>query len=502
MSAVRHVAVVGRDAAAWLTALALRRAFAGTGLEVTVVEMPSPLRPVDVFAAVPTLGALHRLIGLKEADVLPRTAGVPVLGQRFAGWSGQASEFVHGYDTQRPSIGDVEFLQFWVMARRHGMQVPYEEFSVAAAAAKQGRVSREDREAESLGDIAPGYHLDARRYAGLLRAAALQLGVGHVAQPFAVEVEGERVTGLALADGGRIEADLYVDASGEEAVLRGRLPHGEWESWRAWLPCDRLLAASAPRLDPLPSFAHVAAFRAGWLGLYPLQNRTGIVAAYRSDAISDEEMVATASAVAGVRIGADAVLAKLDSGLRRRPWIGNCVTIGEGALALDPLDATALHAIHVAVSHLISLFPVLAEEMPEADGYNIVVSAHAENLRDFTAAHYRLNQREGEPFWDAARAAPGPASLDAKLSLFAARGQVPLYDEETFEIQNWAAIFIGHGVIPRDYTALVDALPQAEAVQKFQNFLGAIADEVRAMPSVAQYLAQGAAPKPERRGLY
>jgi tryptophan halogenase len=504
MTRVKQVAIVGRDAAAWLSALALRRALGGAGIEVTVVELPSLLQPVDVFSAVPSLGALHRILGLREADILPRTGGVPVLGQRFAGWSGPGSEFVHGYDMQRPSIGDVDFLQFWVMAHAEGMHVPYEEFSIAAAAAKQGRVAPPDQDADALGGVALGYHLDALAYVALIRAAALQTGVvRHPAQQVSVEREGDRIAAVALEGGTRIEADLFVDASGAEALLLGGQPGIAWEDWRSWLPCDRLLAATAPRLNPLPCFPHIAAFQAGWLGMFPLQDRTAVLAAYDSDILSDEEMLRAATAVVGAQIGADALVSLLKPGAQKRPWIGNCVGVGEAVVGLEPLDGIQLHLIHLGISHLISLFPADAAEMPEAQSYNQVVVSHFRSVRDFQIVHYKRNARVGELLWDRVRNTEGPAGLDAKLALFAARGQVPLYDEETFEFQNWAAILIGHGLVPRDYAPVVDEVPREQAVAKFQSFLGLIAEEVRAMPTVEAYLrGGGASPPPQRRGLY
>ena len=60
--------------------------------------------------------------------------GLPVVGQRFSGWSGDGSAFVHGYDAKRAAINGIDFLQFWTKARAHGMPVALEDFSVAAAA--------------------------------------------------------------------------------------------------------------------------------------------------------------------------------------------------------------------------------------------------------------------------------------------------------------------------------------------------------------------------------
>ncbi len=67
---VDTVAVVGRDAPAWLAAAALKRSFGRTGLRVQVVELPRLRAPADVYAAVPSLSSLHQLLGLEERIVL------------------------------------------------------------------------------------------------------------------------------------------------------------------------------------------------------------------------------------------------------------------------------------------------------------------------------------------------------------------------------------------------------------------------------------------------
>ena len=215
--------------------------------------------------------------------------------------------------------------------------------------------------------------------------------------------------------------------------------------------------------------------------------------AYRSGALSDEDMLRAAAGLTGMRPDGEAVATPFAPGMRRS-WIGNCVSVGDAAVALEPLDAVQLHFVHVGLSNLVALFPTSRGRMPEANAYGDALERHARGVRDFQIAHYRLNARVGEPFWDRARAAAGPPGLDAKLGLFAARGLVALYEEEAFQEQNWAASFIGHGLIPRAYDPLVDRLPADEQVDRLRGLLGAIAREVNAMPTVEAYLGAGAKP--------
>lgn len=491
---IRSVAVVGRDVSAWLTALALQRAFGRQGVSVTVVELPSALRAVDAVIALPALEGLHRLLGLDESEVLAACSGVYALGQQFANWSRSRPPFVHAYDSQGAALRQVPFLHYWLKARAEGLNVALEDFSLGAAAAKHGRFIVHNDATDSFSKARNGYHLDAQSYVRLLRHKAMAAGAQRVAGTLdRVARTPAGVASVTLNGGASVAADLFVDASGPDAVLAGRALEVPFESWSSWFPCDRILAASGPRLKPLPAMSRISAFGAGWMGMFPLQDRTPVVAAYDSRRISDEEMARTASVLAGMALG-DAVVSPFAAGCRAAPWTGNCVAIGEAAACLEPLDAAPLHMIHLGISHLITLFPVDADNLLEAHPYNEAVLSHARNLRDFQIAHYRLNERLDESFWDGARAAEPPPGLAYKLDLFAARGAVALYEDETFQEENWISILIGHGLIPRGHDPQADAMPREEQIQSFQRMLGFIAAEVREMPSIEAQLELFAPP--------
>lgn len=476
---VESVAVVGRDAAAWLTALTLRRALGRTGLTVSVVELPSLLTPADAFAAVPALASLHALVGLDDAEVFEATQGAPTLGQRFSNWSPARPPFIHGYDTQRPAIADIDFLQYWVKARSEGLRVEFNDFSLAASAARHGRTAF-----DGVGPIAApvtyGFHLDARRYADLVKARALAAGVSARAGEVAsVDRIGDVIRQVRLTDGAEVRADLFIDASGAEAALAG----GAFESWRDLFAADRLMTTSTGPLRPMPAFSEIAAFSAGWTGLYPLRDRTAVTAVYSSAAMSDAEVLASLPALIGRPLAGEATVEALSPGIRPA-WTGNCIAIGEAAAVLEPLDGIRLHLIHLGLSQLIALFPATAETMPEAAAYNRSFASHVRNVRDFQLTHYLLNQRLDEPLWDRARGVRPPDALAARLRRFAARGVLNLYDDESFQEQNWSAIVVGHGLIPRAWDPLIEAVPVEEQMGKTRGLLSRIAEEVNAMPGL------------------
>jgi tryptophan halogenase len=248
------------------------------------------------------------------------------------------------------------------------------------------------------------------------------------------------------------------------------------------------MTASGPLLNPVPAFSQISAFREGWLGMYPLMNRTGMLAAYDSNFMTDDNMLPTMSALSGLPLEGDAVATAIAAGRRREPWIGNCVAIGDTALMPDPLDALDLHPLHTGISYLVSLFPVDRDDMPEARIYNEKVASHATGIRDFQISHYKLNRRFDEPFWDAVRDMDVPETLTRKLRLFQARGIVRIEEDETFQEENWTSIFTGHNLIPKSWDPLVDRIPEQEQIANFQRMLKFIASEVEAMPSLQAHL--------------
>jgi tryptophan halogenase len=481
MTAVKRVVVVGRDAAFWLSLLALHRALTPAGIHVSGIQLPSQLEAPDAYAALPTLTGLHDQLGLDRHDVLRAAAGLPVQGQRFSGWG--PYPFVHGYDGPRAAIDHIDILHFWIAGRAQGLGMPYEELSVASVAARQGRIGPDGRDPATFGTCHRGYHLDARAYVEALANLAGRQGIQVIeGTDLSIERSGNRVTSISF-EGRRVEADLYVDASGCDSLLAS----AAFESWSSWFPADRLLSASLPKLNPLPAFSELRAFADGWAGLFPLRHRTAVQGAFKSRRGQDDEILSTLPQILGAT-PRDLVVRPFNPGVRV-PWSGNVVAIGDSFATLEPLDAVQLHFIHAGLSNLLAWFPTDNSSPPEATSYNAVMARYAANIRDFMVVHYHLNDRTGELLWDKARAAPIPPTLAAKMSPFGARGLNSLNDDETFDEGSWIASLIGHGLIPRSYDPRVDLIPFDDKVGKMQRLLSRIADEVGAMPTIEGYLA-------------
>lgn len=487
---IKKIVVVGRDADAWLTALMLQLSLVSStsGVRVELIELPSQLRPQDYYSVLPSHKALHKVLGVNENALLKTCSGLYVLAQRFSNWSGAENPFVHAYDTQGYSMGNVDFFQYWIKARKSGLNVPLEDFSLGAVAAKQGRFVVPSDSSGSFSRATHGYHLSALPYLQAVGKAALKAGLIHRTGAIkSVEVHAGFIQSLMLQDDTVVDGDLFIDATGAEAALISQLEENNYESWQHWLPCDRKLVASAPPLNPVPAFSQISAFAEGWVGFFPLANRTAVTAVYSSRHTTSNHALQKMTALSGGNIGG-AAESQYSAGARKKHWIGNCVALGTAAVNLDAIDAVDLHMLHLGLSLLRELFPVDKDDMKEATLFNEKMQSYATNVRDFQIAHYQLNKRFGELFWDDARQTSPPSSLTEKIALFSRRGCIAMREDETFQEENWTSLFVGHGVMPKAYDPLVDKLPEQEQIEQFQSMLRHISSEVQNMPSLQAHV--------------
>lgn len=481
-NAVQQVIVYGGGIAAAMAALAVSRAFARLGTQVTWVDTGEASVPHAALVAPPDLATFHRLLGIDEGALVAGAAATINMGQQFTGWSGGDDTFLHAYGDAGSPFASLPFVQHWTRARQAGLRVGLEDFCLAAAAAKQGRTGA-PRDAATRQAVKQGWHLDVAAYARLLRAACESVHIRLVSGEGAIpRVNDARLDRIELADGELLAADLFIDADG--ALVAALDTDGAFD--RAGF-CDRMIRGSAPAFDPLPLYSRVAAHPAGWLAMIPLSNRIAIEFAYDGGLLSDADAPAALAAAVGrpVDTGPPTPLA---AAARPRAWVGNVVAVGAAAGDAPPLDGGEMLLLQLAIAQLVLLWPIDRAVMPEADIYNEEIAGARARVADFTAQHFRLNARVGEPFWDAARAASISPELVAKIDLFAARGMFAHFNHEAHVEDSWALVMAGHGVVPRSFDPQALLVEDQALMAEFQRQLRAVASDVHAMESHADAL--------------
>ncbi len=476
-SAPRHVVIVGRDAGLWLTAAALRSALGPAGIAVTAIELPSRLGPAAAYATWPAIESLHARLGLDEASLLRSTGGSFSLGYNIVASGGRPFFLAHG--SYGAPIDGSDFFPFWLKARQFGLAAQLEDFSPTAMAARHGRVLLPDEQTETFGRTDYAYHLPAIAYAAMLKSHANRLGVA-MHQAIGIEVKRDRSGAIeaVVPDGGpNISGDLFIDASGPEAVLISG--SAATDDWCDLFSYDRVLTARGQRFAAVPAYADLRVSQSSWTALYASQGATHVVYSYRAEDEDDDAAIASATTASGLTLS-DVVITSTAPGIREKAWAGNCVAIGSSACVLDPLFDLDLHVTQLGIVHLLSLFPTTVGADAERAEYNRISRSLFERLRDFQSALYFL----------AGASQTAPDSLLHKIETFRARGVIAPMEDETFSPDQWRALFVGLGLLPEGWPPAIETVPPEQMKEGFRRILGFVRAKVLEQPTHDHYLAE------------
>lgn len=424
---VKRVLIAGGGTAGWLTAgiLASCRHGGGPELEVTLVES-SDIPTIGVGEGTwPTIRNTLRRIGLSENEFLHACNGTFKQASKFQRWVRDAADdFYYHPFTVPEGYGRVDLARLWLQKERHKSFAESVCFQYALCQAGLAPKTITDVEYEGPANYA--YHLDAGRFASLLKEHCIgKLGVRHVVDTIGnVELNGQGAIGrLWTGRHGALAADLYVDCTGFASLLLGKamgigfVDHGDK------LFCNRALAVQVPYQDadaPVASQTVSTAHKAGWIWDIGLTNRRGIGCVYAADYLGDDEAEAILRAYTGP-LPDDCAIRRIAfrSGHRECFWQHNCVAIGLSAGFLEPLEASAILLIELSAHMLADNFPVDETLMAStAHRFNSTFLYRWERILEFLKLHYALSRRQ-EPFWqDNRRVENVPSTLQEKLEIW------------------------------------------------------------------------------------
>ncbi|HEY9107414.1 MAG TPA: tryptophan halogenase family protein, partial [Roseateles sp.] len=361
---IQKIVIVGGGTAGWMAALPLSRLATGPDgqrPQVTLVES-ADIGTIGVGeATLPPIRAYNATLELDPIDFLRQTRATFKLGIEFCDWGRLGHRFFHGFGDFGPPLGQVDAFSCWLRQRKNPGAGSYEGWSMATELARQNRFAPPSGDPRSpLGAYSYAFHFDAGLYAAFLRSHAERGDVerieGTVAEVALRPADGF-ITALVLVDGRRIEGDLFIDCSGQHALLIEQVMHAGFEDWSTLLPNNRAWAVPSESAARLTPFTRSTARSAGWQWRIPLQHRTGNGLVYCGDFISDD--AAREQLLQGLDTPplAEPRLLRFATGRRRRIWEKNVVAIGLSSGFLEPLESTAIQLIIDGVGRLIELFP-------------------------------------------------------------------------------------------------------------------------------------------------
>ena len=481
---IRSVAVAGGGIVGLSAALAFAKALPWARVEV--VDLPrDPAALADrIPGTLPSVHMSHRLIGVEEEELVRQAQATHRIGTRFENWSADGSPWLHCFGHHGVQMHSSPFHHQWARAKRAGRALPYHRYAPVAAMAEAEKFVHPVQDQKSLlASFQYALRLDPEPYRALLLRHAERARIEVRPGAFgSIERSGEGgAAALLLADGQRIEADLFVDCAGPAAPLLSAVG-GRFEDWSDFLPCDRLLLAEAAADAPSPIDV-AEAVESGWRWRSPFVSRTLVGTAFSSSLANEDE--------AREALAADSPEAvSIACGRRPDAWVRNVVAFGDSAVAVDPLESTNLHLAQSAIGRAVSLIPGRDFQPLLLAEYNRRTRAETDRVRDFIALHYLASPRRDGAFWKAMEGRPKPESLTHTLEQFEGRGRLARFEEETFSDDSWLAILLGLGVEPRRIDPTAYSVPFDESLARMERVAAASAALPAQLPSYPDYLAR------------
>ena len=426
---MKRVLVVGGGSAGWIAAAYLNAALNRERPRVAIALVESDrIGRIGVGeATVPTIRHVIQTIGMAEADFMRACDATFKMAIRFDGWLTGAADDRYYHPFDRRGGGPVDSIgRDWLESDR---SVPFARLvSAQPDLCDMGLSPRMPGSRDYASPMPYAYHMDAEKFADALRDWACARGVvHHIGTVADVVVDaGGLIEAVALDDGKRLDADLFIDCTGFAARLIGQALGTDYEDYAPWLLCDRAIAMRVPYdvhkpADAIRPYTTATALSSGWMWDIGLRDRQGRGYVYSSAFLTDDAAEDELRRIEGPHAdGLEARRLAFRVGQRRAHWAGNCLAVGLSGGFIEPLESTGLYLVEYACVCLAEHFPWDVRAMPVLrDRVNVIMRQRYEEILDFVALHYCLTRRTDTAFWrEVQQPARIPDRLKAKLDFW------------------------------------------------------------------------------------
>lgn len=507
---IKRIVILGGGVTGWTAAAALAKGLRNSGIIIVVIEDPAHTQAdLHCEAATPTCIAFHQWLGLSEQDLLSVTGASFLLATQFNAWSDPQQNYFMPFGDHGFMLNRIDFPHYVVNRARHGYTNQYDEYSLAAMAAKQGRFCHPSTQASSLfSTLNYGLTLNTQTYSHYLRAYAQQSGVEYISAETSAliqnaegYIEAIKLTNIINRPGitalnnhessddeknGVLAADFYIDCTGAQGEIIEKTLQVEWQSLGHQLPLTHVASHKQPIVSAqaLPSHRELRTGTAGWVQKLSSQTHTEQQYFYHADFTTSEQ------AYQSIEAGDAVQIKPISTGRRANFWHKNSVALGEAAGNLSALGVGNLYLVHSALLRFLTLFPRHISSGFNAREFNRLTHLEYDHIEDFNVLHYHLVAQQGSAYWQQVANAPRSERLLHKLELFKQRCVIPAVEGETFSSGVWTSLLLGNGLWPKRSTPLIDTLDANWIEQQLEKMKTLMRTAADAMPTQSVYLNQ------------
>ncbi len=409
---INRVVVVGGGTAGWLSAgiIAAEHYSSQNDFELYLIESPD-IPTIGVGEGTwPSMRSTLKKMGISETDFFRECSASFKQGTQFYNWTyGKGETYSHPF-TAPHHFNEKNLAPHWQTIRE---KTPFADAVCPQMPLINNQLAPKDiTTPEYAFNVNYGYHLDAGKFAELLRKHCVtHLGVKHISANMTAinSTEVGDIQSITTDSSGTIEGDLFIDCSGTRALLIGEHFKITTLSKKKYLFNDSALAAQIPydkAEDPIQSCTLSTAQSAGWIWDIGLPTRRGIGHVYSSQYNNEDnaraELLAYIKDTAGEKAADSASIRKItfEPGHREKFWHKNCVAIGMSAGFIEPLEASALVLVELSAAMVAEQLPANRKIMDiVAKRFNEKFTYRWNRIIDFIKLHYILSKRTDTEYW-------------------------------------------------------------------------------------------------------
>jgi len=399
--------IVGGGTAGWLAASAflasdIRRTESNLPkkLDITVIE--SDVIPI-IGAGEGSTGILAdwinkklAILGINEMDFLYNTNATLKLGIKFKDWKQIGHQYlspIQPTETTNYNL-DRDIMAFASFGEYH---------NASAAGYLLANEYSSYRKNKGLLPL-HAFHFDAHKVGQYLKEKCIKHGVKHLKgtiNQLNIDKENGFLKSVNIKENDKkIDAEIWIDASGFSKILIGNLDSG-WVSYKEQLPTNSAIPYLYEHDENVLAETLAWAQKNGWMWQIPTQERYGCGYVYSDnfttyDKAIEELIQNTKRKIEPIRN------LKFEAGRVEKFWNKNVVAIGLASGFLEPLQATSIHSTIVQIDlfayHYFNSHIEDIDFISSPNDYNNKIIKMWDDFRDLLQVHY-ITEREDSEFW-------------------------------------------------------------------------------------------------------
>lgn len=495
---IAHIVVAGGGVVGWTAAGMLARSLVGKACKITLIENSCLVNDALVQPLSSASNTVHKMLGLKEADIILHANATYRLGNRYVDWC--QGVFHHTPNSYGAMLEGMSVADILTKCKRPNEPLIVENYSLAAQAMRANKFAhpRPPSNTQPQPMFAPysyGLHVETALYLKLIKDRVSPLICVVDADVSGVQTHEHNgfIKCIDTSNGEHIEADFFIDAT-PNTVLTAQVADGMFTDLSAQLGCDCCISTFVTPAHVDESRAQspsttMQAHDSGWSRTQPLQDKVLIEFYYSSKELSYEDAVQRLIYSENLSPSADISFKEYALGRQSTFWSANCLSIGEAAGFIENLSVPIVHLVQSSLLRFMDFYPS-GFQQSLCDEFNAITSQEYDRLMDFNSAHYYVAKEQDTAFWLRVKSQPLLASLEHKLRLFKARGRFPFYERETFSKDTWVSFLLGHQVLPCHYDPLLETHDVEKMKLIYQKMQHTAQTIVQSMPNHLAYVQQ------------